>query len=96
MNIRDLFAGLVARLKAVSIKEPRDQALHCAAAILVLLPIALAPSILTGLISGFGCGLIREITEEGEVSLAALKHALHSRLDLSFWALGGAIAGLIA
>lgn len=96
MNIRDIFAGLVARLKAVSIKEPRDQALHAGAAILCLLPIALAPCILTGIVSGFCVGLVREITEEGEVSLEALKHALHSRLDLSFWALGGAIAGLIA
>ena len=77
-------------------KEIRDQALHCAAAILCLLPIALAPNILTGALSGFLLGLIREITEEGEVSLAALKAALGSRLDLSFWALGGAIAGAIA
>lgn len=77
-------------------KQIIDQALHCAAAILCLLPIALFPNILTGALSGFLCGMVREITEEGEVSLAALKGALHSRLDLSFWALGGAIAGLIA
>lgn len=77
-------------------KELRDQAAHAAAALLCLLPIALFPSILTGAISGFGIGLVREITEEGEVSLAALKHALGSKLDLTFWALGGALAGLIA
>lgn len=77
-------------------KELRDQSAHCAAAILCLLPVALAPNILTGLLSGFLVGLVREITEEGEVSLAALRHALGSRLDLSFWALGGAIAGIIA
>jgi hypothetical protein len=77
-------------------KEIRDQLAHVGAAILCLLPIAVLPCIVTGLISGLGCGLIREITEEDEVSLAALKAALDSRLDLSFWALGGAIAGLIA
>lgn len=77
-------------------KEIRDQALHCAAAILCLLPVALAPNLLTGALSGILCGLIRELTEEGEVSLAALKAALGSKLDLSFWALGGAIVGLIA
>lgn len=77
-------------------KEIRDQALHCAAAILCLLPVALAPNILTGAVSGFLVGLVREITEEGKVNLAALRHALGSKLDLSFWALGGAIAGLIA
>lgn len=77
-------------------KEIRDQALHCAAALLCLLPVALAPSIITGAISGLLVGLVREITEEGEVSLAALRSALGSKLDLSFWTLGGAIAGLIA
>lgn len=95
MNIRDLFAGLLAGLP-VTAKEVRDQSLHAGAAFLCLLPIALFPSIIAGALSGLGLGLIREITEEGEVSLAALKAALGSRLDLSFWALGGAIAGLIA
>lgn len=77
-------------------KEIRDQALHSAAAILCLLPVAFAPNLLTGALSGFLCGMIRELTEEGEVSLAAIKAALGSKLDLSFWALGGAIVGLIA
>jgi hypothetical protein len=78
-------------------KEIIDQALHCAAALLCLLPVALAPNILTGAISGLLCGLVREVTEEGDpVSLAKIKAALGSRLDLSFWALGGALAGLIA
>lgn len=77
-------------------KELRDQAAHAAAAMLCLLPVALAPNILTGLISGLLVGLVREITEEGEVSIEALKAALGSKLDLSFWALGGAVAGLIA
>jgi type III secretory pathway component EscS len=77
-------------------KQLRDQALHCAAAALCLLPVALAPNLLTGAISGFLVGMVREITEEREVSLAALKAALGSKLDLSFWALGGALAGIIA
>lgn len=77
-------------------KELRDQSAHAAAAIICLLPVALAPSILTGLLSGFLVGLVRELTEEGEINLEALKGALGSKLDLSFWALGGAIAGLIA
>lgn len=89
--------NIIDRLRAaLPAKELRDQSLHMGAALICLLPVALFPCILTGAISGFGCGLIREITEEGGVSLAALKRALHSRLDLSFWALGGAIAGLLA
>lgn len=77
-------------------KELRDQAAHAAFAMLCLLPVALAPSIITGALSGFLVGLVREITEEREVSLAALKRALGSKLDLTFWALGGAIVGMIA
>ncbi len=77
-------------------KEARDQALHAAAALIILLPFALAPSLLTGAVSGFLIGLVRELTEEGEVSLPALRRALGSKLDLSFWALGGAFAGIIA
>lgn len=77
-------------------KEIRDQAAHAAAALLCLLPVAVAPSFFTGVLSGFLVGMVREITEEGEVSLAAIRHALGSWLDLSFWALGGALAGLVA
>lgn len=76
--------------------ELRDQAAHAGAALIILLPFGLVPGILTGALAGFGLGLIREVTEEGEVSTGALRRALGSRLDLSFWTLGGAIAGLIA
>ena len=74
----------------------RDQAAHAGAAFIILIVFGLFPSIITGAIAGFGIGLVRELTEEGEISLAALKAALGSKLDLSFWALGGAIAGLVA
>lgn len=77
-------------------KEIRDQAAHALDAILCLLPVALWPNPLTGALSGFLVGMVREITEEGEVSLPALKRALGSKLDLTFWALGGAFVGLIA
>lgn len=96
MPIRDRLAGLVAGVKAMPAKEIRDQALHAAAAILCLLPVALAPNLITGALSGLLIGLVRELTEEGEISLVALKAALGSKLDLSFWALGGAVAGIIA
>lgn len=77
-------------------KELRDQSAHAGAAIVALLPFALWSSLLTGAWAGFCIGLVREITEEGEVSLDALRHALGSRLDLTFWTLGGLIAGLLA
>jgi hypothetical protein len=77
-------------------KELRDQAAHAGAALIILILFGLAPNVLTGALAGFGIGLVRELTEEGKISLAALKAALGSKLDLSFWALGGAIAGLIA
>lgn len=79
-------------------KELRDQSAHFAAGLLIivvanLLGAEIGPVV--GALITFWGGLIREITEEGEVSLAALKRALHSRLDLSFWTLGGLGAGII-
>lgn len=77
-------------------KELRDQAAHFAAAAVILLPFALIPNSLTGAFAGFGIGLVREITEESEIGLSALQCALRSRLDLTFWTLGGLFAGIIA
>jgi hypothetical protein len=78
-------------------KELRDQALHCAAALLCLLPLALLPGYIGGALSGFLCGMIREVTEEGDpVSLASVLAALNSWKDLSAWAAGGALVGIIA
>jgi hypothetical protein len=77
-------------------KELRDQSAHFAAAAIILLPVILFPCFLTGALSGLGVGLVREITEEGEVSLSALRHALNSKLDLTFWSLGGLLAGMLA
>lgn len=77
-------------------KELRDQALHCAAAILCLLPLVLIP-VIGGLVSGFLAGLIREVTEEGDpVSLEKVRAALGSWKDLCGWSLGGLIVGLLA
>lgn len=78
--------------------ELRDQSAHFGAAFLIVaLANVMGASI--GLIAGafiaLCCGLIREVTEEGEVSLAALRRALGSRLDLTFWTLGGLCAGLL-
>ncbi len=75
-------------------KEIRDQGAHAFAAFAVVglarLLGADIPPAAAGVI-GFGLGLVREITEEDEISLQALKCALHSRLDLAFWTLGGAL-----
>lgn len=83
-------------MKAGLPKELVDQSAHAAAAIVALLPLALAPSPLTGALAGFGMGLVREITEEGELSLRALHRALDSRLDLAFWTIGGLVVGIAA
>ncbi len=75
-------------------KELRDQSAHVAAAFLIL--VLTGPGIIGGALAGFAIGLVRELTEEGEISLPALKAALGSRLDLTFWTLGGLLAGIIA
>jgi hypothetical protein len=77
-------------------KELRDQSAHFAAALVALLPFALFPCFLTGAWAGFFIGLVREITEEGEVTWAAFSRALDSKLDLTFWTLGGLAVGLAA
>jgi hypothetical protein len=80
-------------------KQLVDQSAHAAAAIAALAPLALWPGPLTGALAGFAVGLVREITEEHEVSFAALSRIARShgsKLDLIFWTIGGAAAGLAA
>jgi hypothetical protein len=78
-------------------KEIREQLAHVGAAILCLLPLAIAPNIVGGILSGFLVGLVREVSEEGNpVSIDKLRAALGSWKDLCGWSLGGLILGLIA
>jgi hypothetical protein len=81
------------------VSELRDQAAHLSAALVSLLPLALFPCFLTGAWAGLCMGVVREITEEGVISLPALKHCFtgpNSRRDLAFWTLGGLLVGIIA
>lgn len=75
-----------------------DQAAHASAAMIFLLPAAIAPNPLTFALAGASIGFIRELTEVGPlVTLETLREALAdapSRLDLAFWTLGGFLAGL--
>ena len=77
-------------------KELRDQSAHFITAIITLLPFAMWPNLLTGAFAGFMVGLVREITEEGTpVTPLKVANALHSRLDLTFWTLGGIAVGAL-
>lgn len=78
--------------------ELRDQSAHFAAAFLVVATCKVLGAeigMAAGAIIGFALGIVREITEEGEVSFAATKAALGSQLDLTFWTLGGTAGGMI-
>jgi hypothetical protein len=78
-------------------KQIRDQLAHAGAAFLCLLPLAIAPNIIGGILSGFLVGLVREVTEEGDpVSIDKLRAALGSWKDLLGWTLGGLVLGIIA
>jgi hypothetical protein len=80
------------------VSEVRDQAAHFLAAAVILLPFAFLPHFIAGAWAGFGLGLVREITEESEISLHALKHCFtgpNSRRDILFWTLGGLFAGIL-
>ena len=77
-------------------KELRDQSAHFAAAFLLCLIVAHSP--FAGALIGFSMGLVREITEEREVSIQALWNIANSkgsRLDLTFWTLGGFSGGIL-
>lgn len=80
------------------LKELRDQSLHMGWCAAILLPVALWPGLLTFALAGFGCGLIREVTEEGApVTPGKVLYAARvSKLDLAFWTLGGALVGAMA
>lgn len=75
-------------------KELRDQSAHFVAAIVALLPAVFFPGPLSFAWAGFSLGVVREMTEKGVITLPAARRALGSRLDLTFWTLGGLIAGL--
>ena len=53
----------------------------------------------SGAFMGFMLGMVREITEEGTISLPAVLAVLKSpgsRFDLLFWTMGGTAGGLAA
>jgi len=71
-------------------KQLVDQSAHTCAAVALVLPLLLWPSLWTALLAGFGGGLIREITEGPPV------FGPGSRLDLLFWTIGGGAAWAVA
>ena len=75
-------------------EQARDQALHLAAAAgvtaLVLFnvdPITASEGARAGFIVGLALGMVREVTEGGDVTSSG------SVVDLIFWTLGGVVTG---
>jgi hypothetical protein len=83
----------------MSKKQLVDQSAHFIAALVILIPAMSHPSIITGALAGFGLGFVREMTEEGtKITLDAAKKVFASKnsmIDIAFWVLGGAVAGLL-
>lgn len=75
--------------RAMLKKQLLDQSAHMLAAAAILAPVLLWPGLIGGALYGLGAGLVREITEGGNVL------SRDSLLDLLFWAIGGALAGAI-
>ena len=74
-----------------------DQLMHVLAAIAILLLAHMG--VVGGMLAGFGCGLIRELSEAGgsRITLPEVKAhftKLDPYVDLSWWAVGGALAGI--
>lgn len=70
-------------------KQIIDQAAHFSLAIIILLPVALLPSIAAFTYAGACLGLIREATEKDPILSGG------SLLDILFWTLGGLCVGLL-
>lgn len=79
-------------------KQALDQALHGGVALLVI-GLAATGIALACAVAGLCIGMVREVTEAGlPVTWAKVKAApLHTDapLDLTFWTLGGFLAGVI-
>jgi hypothetical protein len=77
-------------------KELRDQTAHTLAAMLIITPLLLWPSVATAAFAGYASGVVREVTELGvPVTRQKIEDALGSWLDLAFWAFGGALAFIL-
>jgi hypothetical protein len=80
-------------------KDLIDQPAHFIAACLILAPVLIHPGVITAAFAGLAIGLVRELTEDSKkVSLGAFKRVVQSRssmLDISFWGMGGALAGFL-
>jgi hypothetical protein len=77
-------------------KELRDQTAHMLAAVLIIAPLLLWPSVATAAFAGYAIGVVREVTELGvPVTTRKVQAALGSGLDLAFWALGGTFAFIL-
>jgi|GEM_PF-1376723 len=76
--------------------QARDQAPHFAAALAILAIFAIG-GLVAGALAGAGIGLMRELGEAGTpLTFEKAKVQLtqtDAALDISFWALGGAVAG---
>lgn len=76
-----------------------DQAAHCSVAAAILSLAVIVPNPLTLAAAGFCIGVVREVAELGNpVTLGKVGRAItkwDSPLDLTFWALGGALVGVL-
>lgn len=70
-------------------KQIIDQSAHFIVAVIVLLPVALCPNILSFAFASGCIGLVREFTEGDPIFSGG------SMLDILFWTLGGAFVGAL-
>jgi len=72
-----------------------DQAAHFGAAALALAPAVFWPGPVAFAWAGFCLGAVREVTRDGPVVRpASFRRLFTQKLDLTFWTLGGLVAGM--
>ncbi len=78
-------------MKEIIAKQLLDQSLHFAWIFVAIMPIAIwGPTILAGALSGFVLAFPREFVDQWPIA-----HWKDTALDLLFFTLGGAAAGVI-
>lgn len=81
----------------MSARPVMDQVAHAAVIAVALVPVLVAPGVLSCGWAGFAIGLLAEIKERGKIVEAILlRRALASRVDLAGYTVAGLLVGALA
>lgn len=81
----------------MSARPVLDQAAHAGVILIALIPVIIAPGVVSCGWAGFVIGMLAEVKERGSiVTSRIIKRALASRVDLAGYTIAGLVVGAIA